>query len=294
MATEDSGYRRVDVFSLKGGVGKTSLSILLARAHLRHRQEKSVLLIDADLTGTCLGDLLEPLTTWSSEGNLAHLICGRPERLGELLEVGKLPVYIHGGGSEIQLQPGFLPRKAFLFCPSQAETTAADWPVVRRPLLQALLSHENAGGFISFVIEEVIKAVRKVVPEVSAVIVDHGPGLAALQYANLDKADGEDRKALFVTSRDAVDLRAIHALELSLKERAKFVTWVVNRVPGSAGADWQGRIPEKHHQGYAWYTKGSLPLYHNATLAEAYAEAAPLVAKELDAAVDDIYAKVFG
>ncbi len=79
--------KRLDVFSLKGGVGKTTVSVFLART-LAHAAAAPVLLVDLDLTGTCVGDLLEnwAFPTWPVNPNLVDLVCGRPELLPEALE----------------------------------------------------------------------------------------------------------------------------------------------------------------------------------------------------------------
>src|SRR4051812_44900250 len=87
-------FRRVDVFSPSSGVGKTLLAVRLA--HLQARKTRApVLLVDADINGPCVGDLLESWVSppWDSTNNLLHLICGRPEFLPEQLRPGELPVY---------------------------------------------------------------------------------------------------------------------------------------------------------------------------------------------------------
>src|SRR3954471_20572797 len=95
MADErDNHCTRVDVFSVSGGVGKTLLAIRLAQLQARHKNAP-VLIVDADVAGACIGELLEGWASppWDSKDNLLHLICGRPEYLAERLRPGKLPVY---------------------------------------------------------------------------------------------------------------------------------------------------------------------------------------------------------
>lgn len=309
MAKSKSGLRRVDVFSLKGGVGKTTLSVLLANSiaglyeppSVEGKDRKTVLVIDADLTGTCLGDLLQVLVTWPEEANLAHLVCGRPECMGELLAPAKLPVYVYDvarQGEVLRLQATASEARV-LFCPSMAETTAEGMPDVQREILQAMLSHENAGGFISFIIERIIDRVKEIEPGLETVIVDHGPGLSALQWANLKLGDGKERRTLFVTSRDAVDLRAIHALEARLvndkKELRKDICWVVNRVPPSGAEKWQEQIPHEIHGYKDWYMKRALPLFDDKEIASSYAEAGFLEPDSINQqALSDIRERLFG
>jgi cellulose biosynthesis protein BcsQ len=84
MTSTEPQPPRLDVMSLKGGVGKTTLAYALAWAQAT-RSRRPVLLIDADLTGTCLGDLLDPVVAWHLEANLAHLLCEPPDTLPEQL-----------------------------------------------------------------------------------------------------------------------------------------------------------------------------------------------------------------
>lgn len=274
--------RRVDVFSLKGGVGKTTLSILLARAQ-KDLSNKSVLIVDADLTGSCIGDLLEFWATplWPTQANLSHLVCGPPETLDDLMD-RSLPVYVHrmappvnGDLSPRRLAAGS--KKAeLLFCPSHAESTPGagkkTLPEVRRRVLQALVAHENAGGFVGHVIDRLIERVGEVT-ELGGVIVDHGPGLAALQSATLTRHRGQDDcRSLFVTSRDAVDLAMIHEFEKKMDLADRDSTfWVVNRTP----AGGKGNIDSRFHRKLSWF-QSAFTFLEDDQLSEAYANAGQL------------------
>lgn len=240
--------RRVDVFSVKGGVGKTTVSYLLARAQARI-SDRPVLLIDADLTGTCVGDLLDEGTepTWDAVLNLAHLICDRPESLPERLERRSLPVYVHEPGRASGSEPARIHQVAagvagrVVYCPSHADSVLPR--VVDREVLQALIGHETAGGWVRHVLARVIAVTEQVSGGLGGVIVDHAPGVAALQSMTLEdirqvqrgrSAANPTRRAVMMTTCDRVDLkmcRAFHAREARRIRRA--TTWVVNRVmPG--------------------------------------------------------------
>ena len=274
--------RRIDVFSLKGGVGKTTLAILLARAQML-ASKKSVLLVDADLTGTCVGDLLEWWATpgWSAQTNLAHLVCGAPERLDELLNQN-LPVYVHRiapptneDRSPLRFVKGGKSAK-LLFCPSHAESSANKNPLVevRRGVLQALIGHENAGGFVGHVIEQLIAKVAKLT-ELGGVIVDHGPGFSALQSATFASQRGvSEHRSLFVTSRDAVDLAMIHDFEkkLDLEDR-EHTFWVVNKTP----LEGKNKIDPRFHRKLSWFEE-ALPFLEDNKLSQDYANAGLLEA----------------
>lgn len=276
--------RRVDVFSLKGGVGKTTLAILLARAQ-RDASNKSVLIVDADLTGTCIGDLLEYWATpgWSAQANLAHLVCGPPETLAEQLR-GSLPVYVYRPSTPTnqdrspQRFAKGSKKAELLFCPSHAESTAGTGkkilPKVDRAVLQALIGHENAGGFVGHVIEELIEEVGSLA-ELGGVIVDHGPGLSALQSATLAlQRSRQDHRSLFVTSRDAVDLAMIHEFEkkLDLEDRARTI-WVVNKTLAAGKAAIEARF----HRNLSWF-EDAFPFFEDGKLSKDYANAGLLQA----------------
>src|SRR5579871_3355334 len=212
MKNPVADFVRVDVFSAKGGVGKTTVAFRMAKAFASKRP---ALMIDADLAGTCLGDLLEPDVNWRKEGNLVQLVCGRPEDLPD----EKPYVY--------QLRPSpsnKIPRPVdkrvigpkVLFCPSHAESQVRigrKKGPVDHAVLQAFVSHESAGGWVGHVIEEVIKKTQTTVNAaggLAAVVVDHGPGTGALQWAEMHaieeaaKKKAIQRRAVFITSRDLV------------------------------------------------------------------------------------------
>ncbi|WP_438025439.1 P-loop NTPase [Sorangium sp. So ce233] len=302
---------RVDVFSAKGGVGKTTVAFRLAHTWAK-KSDLPVLLVDADLSGTCLGDLLEPSAYpgWQEQRNLIHLVCGRPEALPEELAPARLPVY------ELRSNPDEYPQRVradasgatLLFCPSNAETylkvsTSID-SMVDLTVLQALLGHESAGGWVGHVIERVIAATRKFVSVgISAVIVDHGPGISALQWSQMSAIEDElsrackakstpSRQALFVASRDMVDLAAARAIDDRIgPARSRHMghirsnaLWVLNRLP----ADWKPSSNGGPHQWRteleemlstthldsiqhdAWFIN-ALPVFEDPALARAYA-----------------------
>ena len=179
----------VEVFSQKGGVGKTTLSVLLAREFVKQKK-LSALIIDADLSGTCLGDGLIDLQ-WSTAPGLADLICDPPENLPEVLK--NPPVYcLDRAGKttdEVRLGSDGPGKKSQIwFCPSHLYVQRAKYADV----LRALAAHESSGNWVRYVIDALINSVashlrRLETPGLGAVIIDHSPGLAALQQSSLDR-----------------------------------------------------------------------------------------------------------
>jgi hypothetical protein len=234
---------RVDMFSVSGGVGKTPLAVRLARLQSM-TQGKPVLLVDADVIGPCLGDMLESWASprWRDTPNLLHLICGRPEYLLEHLRPESLPVYrmrdkqpADPKAQEPERVTAALRGKpAVLFCPHHLYSTrlgielAEDEelrpqmargmkPLVEPMVVHALLAHESAGGWIGHVIDQVIRATDRLLGwSLGGVIVDHGPALGTLQSVTLrgllsapaskPRADAGEREAssVCVTTRRAV------------------------------------------------------------------------------------------
>lgn len=217
---------RVDVMSLKGGAGKTTLAFRLAWAQAQAIQQP-VLLVDADLPGTCLGDLLEPWVqkAWGSVPNLIDLVCDRPEMLHERLDDDlRLPLYLlrpappAAGPRAPARVGGELTGPSIVFCPSHADSADTH---VDPALLHALVAHESAGGWVQHVIDELVRRAQALIgTALAGVIVDHSPGMSALPWAVLQTmASGPredeapfheivDRKALFVTTPDLTDLSA--------------------------------------------------------------------------------------
>src|SRR5262245_37728350 len=141
---------RVDVFSVSGGVGKTLLAIRLAQLQAKHKNAP-VLLMDADVAGPCIGEILESWASppWDSSDNLLHLISGRPEYLPERLRPAKLPVYRlrdERPASAKEQAPLLVTRPigrqpAIVFCPSHPHSTS---PRIEPAVVHALLGHESA------------------------------------------------------------------------------------------------------------------------------------------------------
>ncbi len=300
---------RIDIFSAKGGVGKTTVAYRLARICAR-KSGNSVLLVDADLTGTCFGDLVEPWVTtlWRQQMNLIQLVYGCPEALPEHLAQDTLPVYelrvappvgdnIGSCRASNATKPGTV-----LFCPSHPDTSIqinGKNHLVKLAVLQALLGHESAGGWVRYVIEQVVTATDTLVPQgLGFVIVDHGPGIGALQWAELiaieeeyetaeEKGRPPTRRALFVASRDGVDLAAAKALNErithdEMTHLAAQATWVLNRLP----SEWEAKgesawrslldsdlshLPSGPTYTAGWY-KSAIPLFENRATADAYAQ----------------------
>lgn len=289
---------RVDIFSAKGGVGKTTVAYRLAKESSKNG---TVLLIDADLTGTCLGDLIEPRVDigWSEQYNLTHLICGGPEHLPELLGKEKIPVYEIGAtsGSSAKRVDAKVAINALLFCPSHPETYVdidGKYETVNPAVLHALLGHESAGGWVRYVIEQIINATDTLlVGKSEMVIVDHGPGIGALQWAELCAIEKEHKEALaekrasmrlalFVTSRDVVDLATCKAIDERMRtarmQIADRAVWVINRVPTSDRTLWRKPIEaDLGHSGIGpaitdrWFAE-AVPLFEEPNLALAYAK----------------------
>lgn len=281
--TAPGGVARVDVFSVKGGVGKTTVSVALARAQAAHRK-KPVLLIDADLTGTCLGHLLAPAITkdWNEVHNLAHLICDPPETLDDALVKDKLPVYrLPDQHTADPLKHHVSRVTSFadqvLYCPSHGNSTAPSFVDPR--VLQALAGHETAGGWVRLVIDKVIKATTAVVGELGGVIVDHSPGMAALQAATLEDIGAAPgvRRALFVTTSDRVDLKMTNAtvghLARSIMDCSLFV---INR----ARSQWRQQAHVTTELNMPWVTNAQ-ELEYSERLREAYEKSDALPLTEL-------------
>jgi hypothetical protein len=297
---ETSDFRRVDVFSVSGGVGKTLLAVRLAQIQAK-RANAPVLLIDADIGGPCLGDLLESWASppWDTTENLLHLICGRPEYLPERLLAGKLPVYrvreecpaeIDKRRPLIVTQP-IRGEAALLFCPSHAHSTN---PRIEPAVLHALLGHESSGGWIGYLINQVIRATdRLMAGRLGGVIVDHSPSLGALQTAALrecidrrpDGDHGRDCRAIMVTTPRATDLAAARDLAAritafgasasfgpsALPDLPDRISWIVNRIPPEA-SDWKESIKKRYPRSDGWLDR-SLPVRSDPATAESHAEA---------------------
>lgn len=289
------GVERVDVFSVKGGVGKTTASVLLARAQAE-RSKKPVLLIDADLTGTCLGDLLAPNISgdWNEVTNLAHLICGPPETLDEALVRAELPVYAlapdpHSPPADYHISRLAEFSNQVLYCPSHGNSTRPR--VVDLRVLQALAGHETAGGWVRLVIKEVIAATCLVAGPLGGVIVDHSPGLAALQSAMLDDilAAPHSRRALFVTSCDRVDLKMTSALiEHRYGDLRACSTFLVNR----AREQWREQEHVKEELSKLWLSTG-IALSYCDTLRAAYESSNRFISSNVDE-LERVRKAVFG
>lgn len=290
-AKQPNGFRRVEVFSASGGVGKTLLAIRLAELQAK-RTDAPVLLVDADVSGPCLGDLLESWVSppWDSTDTLIHLICGRPEYLPELLRPGKLPVYRLRESCPAAIEarrPAAVTAAvrggAVLFCPSHARN-----PRVDKVVLNALLGHESAGGWIGYVIEQVIRATSRLMNgRLGGVVVDHSGTMGALQEAALlacaepDGAADGDRRALIVTTsgtsalaaaRDLAGHLAVLSPEIRRRSRdaadlTERIVWVVNRLKPSE-ADWKEDIKKRFPRNDAWLER-ALPVRSDDALAEA-------------------------
>lgn len=287
--TDPGGVARVDVFSVKGGVGKTTVSVLLARAQAEHTKQP-VLLIDADLTGTCLGHLLGPAITgdWNETHNLAHLVCDPPETLDEALTKDRLPVYRDAGADAKPKEHHVSKLSSFqstvLYCPSHGGSSK---PAVDAQVLQALIGHETAGGWVSLVIERVIEATQQITGPLGGVIVDHSPGMAALQslaFEQIGRAGGR-RRALFVTTTDRVDLKMTNvALGHQALEHA---TVVFNRT----GNGWKSEPQVAEFVGKGWFTAGH-SLQYSEKLRLAYAQSQRFVSED-SAELERLRAAVF-
>lgn len=309
---------RVDVFSTKGGVGKTTIAFLVASLQAEH-ENKPVLLVDADLTGTCLGDLLQPGVepAWHSRLNLIHLLCTEaPERLKDVLRK-QLPVYVYPPTPEPDPKARPLTErtagKTLLFCPSHAYSTHES-TLIPHAVLHALLGHESAGGWVQHVIEEVIQATWNRAGELGAVVVDHGPGIGALQDALLQSLKVEEpglrRRALVVTSRDGVDLSATAEFRQTYVREVpeKKVVWLVNRVPRVEGQDWRQSVKqalsesiiarvtatgEERKGWHDWFEKHTFPLHQDEALARAYTRSALHEASRLRADLEPLRRRLF-
>lgn len=292
--SDAGGVERVDVFSVKGGVGKTTVSVLLARAQAAH-SKKPVLLIDADLTGTCLGDLVAPNIPgdWNEILNLAHLICDPPETLDDAIVPSKLPVYA------IPEEPHLPPlerhvsalrdySKQVLYCPSHGNSTSPR--VVDTKVLHALAGHETAGGWVRLVIEKVIKATQEVAGTLGGVVVDHSPGLAALQSATLDDITSSgSRRALFVTSCDRVDLKMTSAMvEHRYNSLQNSSTFLINRVR----QQWRDQEHVKEVLSKPWLNNGLSLLYCD-DLRAAYENSSRFTSKNLEE-IERVRKEIFG
>ncbi len=207
-----------DVLSLKGGVGKTTISWLLARALANRHPKRPVLLIDADLLGTCIGDhLLTDRGSWSGQFNLTHLLMAPPEELEEQVITGELPIYL-------------VPASRVWVCPSHAWAgSVAPWPAVDSHLIGALAAHETAGDWVHTVLDAVRRGLAKkegVAPEDCFVVVDHSPGMAAVQRRAVARGEGKQAGRVLVVGPDLVDQEAARVF---LDIEANPQQWVVAR-----------------------------------------------------------------
>lgn len=303
---------RVDVMSLKGGAGKTTLAFRIASAQAR-ASKRPVLIIDADLSGSCLGDLLEPWANpaWGDAANLVDLVCDRPETLPEhLAEPDSLPLFrlraarpTGADGAPAKVVAA-LDGPELLFCPSHVDSVKAH---VEPPVLHALVGHESAGGWVSHVIDAIAQRAEEIAGSLGGIIVDHSPGLSALPWASLQAIErphkaGADRKALFVTTPDLVDLRAwdgLHArprMQGLLDVIEAHVRYVVNRVSPQTGptrTPLRKRLPELAPEG-RWLDEAQ-ELPRDEELARAY-EAGGLVQliANADPTIEPLRALLFG
>lgn len=327
-----SEFRRVDVFSVSGGVGKTLLAVRLAQLQAK-RLSAPVLLIDADVVGPCIGDLLESWASppWDTTENLLHLICGRPEYLPERLLPGKLPVYrvreVRPADPEARkpelLIPPVRSEPAVVFCPSHAHSTS---PRVEPAVIHALLGHESSGGWIGYLIDQIIRATNRLMGgRLGGVIVDHSPSLGALQASTLldclaGRAAGEQgglRRAIMVTTPRATDIAAARDLAArivaftpsapsnergdAIRERALTSTdinerifWIVNRIPPDM-VDWRESIKRRFPRSDGWLERATGVRWDSAT-AESQAEADLASQKRagIDADLAPIVERIFG
>lgn len=276
---------RVDVVSLKGGAGKTTVAFRLAWAQARSTG-RPALLVDADFAGACLGDLLERWVVWGEQPNLTDRVCDRPENLAEDLARGdRFPVYRlrvappTSGPEAPSVVTGPAGGASVLFCPSHGSSLA---PHTTPTLLHALVAHESAGKWVQHVVDMVIERTGDLAGPLGGVVVDHSPGLSALPWAVLQgivDAKGEDRKVCFLTTPDLVDLKAWFAARASPRltnvldalERDRCAAWVMNRLPPIAIAgrdDIRSRLPEDAPEGTWLDSAFGLP--HDEKLADAY------------------------
>lgn len=294
--------RRVDVFSLKGGVGKTTLAVLLARAQAQVSQ-KPVLIVDADLTGTCLGDLLQGWADpgWHELENLAHLVCGPPELLSERLRAPPLyvlPTQTPTASEYGAVQPwstgAEAPPPGLYFCPSHPESDARSaLPHVSAAVLNALLAHESGARWVLHVIARLIAATetQAVLGPLGGVLVDHGPGMGALQRQVFEALDaGGASRGLLVTACDAVDLLAMQTFDGQVRDQRPALVWCVNRVEQpedgwrrrhrppyirapehEAGASRADEVERTQARFGAWYEQLALPFPDIEALAQANA-----------------------
>jgi hypothetical protein len=222
--------KRIDIFSQKGGVGKTSLAILMAKHFV---SSSHVLIVDADLTGSCLGDAIAPhvVKPWEEIDGLSQLICDAPETLVDAVK--SPPVYrfdprrLTEDATKLRIQTA-PEENSIVFCPSHLYADDHKHANV----LRALAAHESSGNWVRHVIQSVINATIKILGDNLVVIVDHSPGMAALQQACIDEIRANaiqhakdeittpnDRVALMVTSADMADINiCVNFLEKENKE----------------------------------------------------------------------------
>lgn len=217
-------FPRIDVLSFKGGVGKTTVSWQLAR-HIAEQEKGPVLLIDADLTGTSLGEFLFPSHPWHQELNLAHLLVMEPERLPETLR-DRPPV--REFSSLAQQSDRLTPPADVLLCQSHALSSER----IELEILHALLAQESVGGWVHHVISLIAKSVHKRWP-LKALIVDHSPGIGNLQEKVI--LDARSSK-VFVTSLDLPDVQMVYRYLLSAQNLDEQTCFVFNKIPLADGA----------------------------------------------------------
>ncbi len=222
---------RIDVFSFKGGVGKTTVSWQLAR-HIAEKENGPVLLLDADFTGTSLGEFLFPSHPWHQELNLAHLLVMEPERLPDVLR-DELPV--RGFSSKAEQSDRLKSPAEVLICQSHALSEGIDHAV-----LHALLAQESVGGWVHHVLDLLARSVHKR-SALKALIVDHSPGIGSLQEKTILEVNS---CKVFVTSMDLPDVQMVYRYLLSAKKHDEQACFIFNKIPIPVGTKPMPGLPQ--------------------------------------------------
>jgi hypothetical protein len=124
-----------------------------------------------------------------------------------------------------------------MFCPSHAYSTQPTR--VDRAVLEALIGQETAGAWVRHVLDRLITATHQTLGPLGGVVVDHSPGLAALQSAVLGDIAQHPagRMVAMITTCDRVDLAMCKAASTTHHDELKNAAWIVNRAPADLGSD---------------------------------------------------------
>lgn len=187
------------IHSQRGGVGKTSLAVAIA-GWSSSKHKLKTLIIDCDLTGTSLIDLFWKCDTKQQNHKEIHY-------LNRLLLAS--PIAFSG------YEKGDMESTFYLTVPNCKNLYYIPSSPVLKDIrsIVALISQENMLHFFQSRMTDILSLVVK--NEVKTIIIDNPPGLFGLSRAminlEISSEDNWEKKALFITTSDRIDYRAMLA-----------------------------------------------------------------------------------